>query len=196
MNNLKREPIATDVENIRLLKQGDEGALDQLWHALFSDSLKISRKYGQSKDLGYDAAVRAYEKLRRYGIANFAFRSSFRSYCWTIIAGELFRLMKKEPKTVELDLETVKHPVAIDDIKTVSVQTIAERIQPCIDQLKGNRLKVFQLVDLERRRPGEVAEELGLSRNNVSKLVSRARLDIRRCLEKRGYKEFSDVLTD
>ena len=40
----------------------------------------------------------------------------------------------------------------------------------------------------------KAADELGLRRDNVSQLAKRARLDLRRCLEKKGYQSVQDVL--
>ena len=143
-------------------------------------------------DMGHDAAVRAYSKLTSAGIKNFQFRSSFRSYCWTIISREMFRLMKKEFVLEELEPERYAAP-EIEE-RTADAQTILNRIQSCLDLLKGNRLKVFELIDLGQKSPGDVAEALGLTRNNVNKLASRARLDMRRCLEGQGYLTVNDVI--
>lgn len=188
------ETIGSDVEFIRLLKQEDEQALDKLWESLYLDSQKIARKYNQSVDIGYDAAIRAYERLTSRGIANFGFRSSFRSYCWTIITRELLRLLKKEVFTEQLDLETEVHPADEKPEKTVSPQTILERLQPCLELLKGNKKIIFNLIDIDLHNPGDVAEELSLSRNNVNQIASRARREIRACLEGYGYKTANDVL--
>ena len=193
MENLKlNEKTHSEMSYIRLLKQEDVGALDKLWEALFLDSVKIARKYRQTEDMGYDAAVRAYGKLTRSGIKNFSFKSSFRSYCWVIISREMFRLMKKELVLEELELD--KHPSPEPKEKQADAVTIIERIQPCIEQLEGNRLKVFEMIDLDRQNPGDVAETLGLSRNNVNKIASRVRLELRRCLEEHGFTSVLDVL--
>lgn len=184
--------LANDIEFIRLLKQSDEEALDALWEALFRDSIKIARKYRQSEDMGHDAAVRAYTKLISSGIKNFKFNSAFRSYCWTIITREMFRIMKKEVILEELELNKYASPEPNE--KLADKQTIIHRIQPCIEELKGNRLKVFEMIDLDQQNPGDVAETLGLSRNNVNKIASRVRSQVRQCLERRGYKSALEVL--
>ena len=188
----EKEKFANDLEFVRLLKQNNEEALDHLWEALFRDSSKIARKYNQPEDLGYDAAVRAYSKLISSGIRNFKFNSAFRSYCWTIISREMFRIMKKEVVLEELELN--KHASPEPNEKLADKQTIILRIQPCIEELKGNRLKVFELVDLAQESPGDVANKLGLSRNNVNKIASRVRLQLRQCLQRHGFISARDVL--
>ncbi len=188
------EMFGSDEEFIRLLKQEDEQALNNLWEFLFLDSQKIARKYNQPVDIGYDAAIRAYERLISRGIANFGFRSSFRSYYWAIITRELFRLLKKEVFTEHLDLESEIHPAEDKPEKTVSNQTILERLQPCLELLKGNKKIIFHMLDIDLQNPGDVAEELGLSRNNVNQIASRARREIRACLEGYGYKSVNDVM--
>lgn len=189
-----KDETLSETEYLRLLKQGDEHALDQLWESLYRDCVRIARKYRQPDDMGYDAAVRAYGKLNTSGIKNFGFRSSFRSYCWTIITREMFRLMKKSKDFESLDLTMEIHAAPEKEAPLAESQTILERIQPCVDLLKGNRLKVFEMVDLRQMSPGDVAEEMGLTRNNVNKLASRARQDLRKCLETRGFLSASEVL--
>ena len=188
------DKIKLDIDFVRLLKLGDKQALNQLWKSLYRDSQKISRKYNQPVDIGYDAAIRAYENLVSRGIAKFEFRSSFRSYCWTIVTRELIRLLKKEVFTETLDLEIEVHAAEPTPEKKATPDTILDRIQPCLDLLKGNRLLIFNKIDIDLKNPGEVAEELGLSRNNVNQIASRARREIRACLEGYGFKSVSDVM--
>ncbi|MEM9775563.1 MAG: ECF-type sigma factor, partial [Chloroflexota bacterium] len=69
-----KDETLSETEYLRLLKQGDEHALDQLWESLYRDCVRIARKYRQPDDMGYDAAVRAYGKLNTSGIKNFGFR--------------------------------------------------------------------------------------------------------------------------
>ncbi len=189
----RNEKTQNEIEFIRLLKQENKEALDKLWEALYLDSVKIARKYRQSEDMGYDAAVKAYGKLTASGIKNFNFKSAFRSYCWVIISREMLRLMKKEVVFEELEVDKYASPEKRE--KLADTRTIFERIKPCIEHLKGNRLNVFEMIDLEGQSPKDVAEKLGLSRNNVNKIASRVRLELRRCLEEQGYSSSLEVLS-
>lgn len=185
----------TDVDLVYQLKQGDAQSLGQLWECLYRDGIKVVRRFNYSDDLGLDAAVRAYEKLTAQGIDKFQFKSSFRTYCWTIISRELLRLIKKEGNCRQIDLEKVQ--LKADDVieGQISPEILLARLQPCIDNLNGNRRAVFVMVDLEQRSPADVAKTLGISRNNVNKIATRARLDMRRCLQGRGFSSCEELLS-
>ncbi|MEM7802153.1 MAG: RNA polymerase sigma factor, partial [Chloroflexota bacterium] len=175
------------------LKQGDEAALNRLWEDLYRDAVYIARRHNKPDDMGYDAAIEAYGALTRRGIQNFSFQAAFRSYCWTILTRELYRLIKKE---IPIHDEEVPE-IAVHDNQspTADAAVIWQRIKACVEALKGNRKVVFEAIDLEGRAPSDVATEIGRSRNNVNQLTSRARRDVRRCLEQMGYKSSQDILS-
>lgn len=191
------EPTASfdsqsDQHLIRGLKQRDPEAINQLWTNLYQDAVFVARKHRKSVDMGHDAAVQAFEQIMRTGIYNFRFNSSFRSYCWIILTRNLFRITKKERFTVDTELPEI--PTA--DAKPIAdADTIIERMRDCIENLKQKRYAAFELVDLQGKSPQVAADQLGISRNYANQLVSRARRDVRQCLEKQGYKSMDDLLS-
>ena len=72
--------INADYEWVRLLKNGNEDALDKLWVMLFTDGVSIARKYQYEEDIGRDAAVSAFNRICSRGLTQFKFKSTFRSF--------------------------------------------------------------------------------------------------------------------
>lgn len=184
--------ITTDHEWVRLLKNEDETALDKLWHMLFRDGVIIARKKRLDEDLGRDAAMAAYHRICTRGLAQFKFKSTFRSFCWTILTRELYRLLRKQPKTIELDTAVIGNEGL--QIKP-QLNAVWDRLNPCLEQLPPNRRKIFELIDLQGKRPDEVAEMMNMRRNNVNQLALRARRALKKCLQARGFLTSADVLS-
>jgi RNA polymerase sigma factor (sigma-70 family) len=181
----------SDQEWIRLLQQGDDKATEDLWQMLYRDALRVARKYRQPDDVGYDAALKAYANLQRSGLWQFRFQSQFRSYCWTILAREVSRHLRRTLDTTELSFDP---PAAPDRYQHFNSQRTWERLRPCVERLAPNRRRVFELIDLEGTSPADTAEIMGMKRNNVNQLAARARRDLRNCLEQRGFLRSEDVL--
>ncbi|MCO5198605.1 MAG: sigma-70 family RNA polymerase sigma factor [Anaerolineae bacterium] len=181
----------SDQEWVRLLRQGDEDATNDLWFMLYKDAIHLARRYRQSDDCGYDAAVQAFQNLQRRGIYQFNFTSSFRTYCWTILSREVIRQFGDEIDTVELTFDPPDHSSPLHQIDATQIWA---RLQPCVKRLSPQRRRVFELVDLQGMRPAAAAQELDLTRNNVNQLAARARQDLRKCLQGYGFKTSEDVL--
>jgi RNA polymerase sigma factor (sigma-70 family) len=181
----------SDQEWIRLLQQGDTDATEDLWQMLYRDAVSVARKYRQTDDVGYDAALKAYANLQRSGLRQFRFQSQFRSYCWTILAREVCRHLRHTVETTELSFDP---PAVPDRYKHFDPQRTWERLKPCVERLAPNRRRVFELIDLEGLSPAATAEKMDMKRNNVNQLAARARRDLRNCLENRGFLRSEDVL--
>lgn len=181
----------SDQEWIRLLRKGNADATNDLWTMLYKDAIHIAHRYRQPDDCGYDAAVQAFQNLQRRGIQQFNFKSSFRSYCWKILSREIIRQFGDDIDTVEL---TVDPPDDYKPLRQTDAKQIWLRLQPCVQRLSPQRRQVFEMIDLQGMRPAKVAQELGLTRNNVNQLAARARQDLRKCLHGYGFKTSEDVL--
>lgn len=63
----------------------------------------------------------------------------------------------------------------------------ALQLKACLDGLPPRLAEVFTLRELEDLDAKRVCQELGLSSTNLWQLMHRARLGLRKCLEKAGY---------
>lgn len=185
----------SDQEWVRLLKQDDPQAVQDLWILVFTvASTEAKYRYHgvDPEDLAHQAAINAYQKLRRSGIHGFRFDCSFRWYCKVVIIRELFRLMGKlQRDATELDegavgADGVPNPLAGD-------MDVRSRLQSCIDELPDRKRKVIELLYREEKSPQMVADLLGIERNYVNRLAYDARIKLRECLKRQGFDSSDDV---
>jgi RNA polymerase sigma factor (sigma-70 family) len=179
-----------DQEWIRLLKQGDEQALDHLFKALCEISVKICKSRDLDEQVAYEAAAQAYDRLIPKGIHSFVFRSKFSTFYYTIVSRELYRIMRRLKKYVDLPDDDQK---LLQNIEARAGQ-ILEILKICLDKLKERErtclLKYYVLGD----DPEDIAAELGISRTYVNVINHKARSLLKQCMELRGYASTNDVL--
>lgn len=178
---------------IRQLRYGDEDADQALWEMLYRDGVAVAHKYDQLDDMGYDVALFCYETIHRVGLKQFNFQSSFRSYCWTIMARELFKRLKKEREWTSLEWD-VQGKSDIE-LNPAAIERINERLELCVTRLDERKRAVFDLIYKQDLSVGDAAEQMEITRSNAYQLAWRARRDIRRCLEQFGFLFSDDVLS-
>lgn len=188
-----------DREWVRLLKQDDSGAIQDLWELLFTYAASLEGRYrtlDNAADLAREAAVRAYERIRMRGIHQFRFECPFRGYCKVILARQLIDLVKQQakrrPPLAELDIAEVIPAQA--ERPLTDPARIHMRLKPCLDRLSSREYQVISLLYLKENSPQAVAERLGVLRNNVNVIAWRARRKLLRCLNELGYHTAADVV--
>lgn len=186
----------SDTEWVRLIKQQEPQVLQDLWERLFTWGWHLARRYGASeeiKDVGRDAAVAAFTRICQHGVTQFSFRCPFEGYCRRILVNELNRrLQKLQPVSAPLpDDDDAQSPVVAFSEPTVDP---ADRLYPCLEQLKTEERLIIQRFYLQGLRPELISEELNKSRNNINQIAYRARTKLRTCLELQGYHSMEDVL--
>ncbi len=186
----------TDPEWIRQIKQNDPQALHDLWDLLFSWGWNLVRHSGQSeeiKDIGRDAAVAAFTRICRNGVNQFSFRCPFEGYCRRILVNEVNRrLQKLSPEPSPLPEEDERQIPAAESFER-QVDP-ADRLRPCMEQLKDEERLIIQRFYLQSERPEVIAEALKKSRNNINQIAHRARTHLRHCLEQHGFYSSQDVI--
>lgn len=74
-----------------------------------------------------------------------------------------------------------------DPRKNLDSIELLGHLRACLDGLPPRLAEVFTLRELEDLDAKSVCQELGISSTNLWQLMHRARLGLRRCLEKAGY---------
>jgi RNA polymerase sigma factor (sigma-70 family) len=188
-----------DREWVRLLKQDDSQAIQDLWELLFTYAAGLEGRYrtlDNAADLAREAAIGAYERIRARGIHQFRFECPFRGYCKVILARQLIDLVKRQakqqPPLAELDIAEMI-PARSERPPTDPAE-IHTRIKPCLDRLSPREYDVISLLYFKDNSPQAVAERLGILRNNVNVIAWRARRKLLRCLKGLGYHTAADVV--
>lgn len=183
----------SDHEWVRLLKEQDAQAINDLWLLLYEWGTRSARKRDQSEDLGHDAAVRAFENIVNRGIYQFNFTGPFVGYCSVTVLREVLRLIKQGPhefNQLDPNIHAPPEEPASDPAQ------IRARLQPCMDQLAPRHREVIDLLYLATPvlSPQEAADRLHLSRSNLHKISCVARFKLRQCLKALGYETADEMV--
>jgi RNA polymerase sigma factor (sigma-70 family) len=184
----------TDQLWVHQLKQEDAAAIADLWQMLYTFGHNLARYKRQPEDVGYDAAVSAYQRVRSRGIYQYRFQSPFPGYCRRIVVNEFWRCVQKQnrlPRTELLEEELT----ARDETDSQQMpQTIQKQLQPCLDRLPAREWQILKHIYFNHLEPEAVAKRMGIQRNYVNQLAYRARRKLRDCLEALGYQSANDFL--
>jgi RNA polymerase sigma factor (sigma-70 family) len=176
---------------IRGLKQDEPQIVQELWELLYTSGLNLARRYRQPPDVGSEAMIAAYKRIRQRGIYQFQFACPFLGYCHQILVREVLRLInKKNKRPAELELENQ----ALESPKKVNGAAVRERLQPCWQKLLPRERKVLILRYQEEQKPKAIADQLAIQRNHVNQIAFTARRKLHNCLQTRGYQRASDIL--
>lgn len=181
----------SDQEWVRALKRDDPQAVQDLWEMLYRFAWAAARRYQQTEDVSHDAAIAAYQRIRKRGVYQYRFNCPFPGYCRVILFNELRRKLNRLPPT---DSPLPKGLGRPDRPPAAARDIVQDRLRPCLERLDNRKREVIELRYLSQLSPTAVAERLGLSRNNVNTLAHRARQLLRECLESYGFKTAGDVL--
>lgn len=185
----------SDSEWIRQLKEDDPQTIEKLWEMLFRFGVAAARRYEQPDDVGRDAAVSAYKRIRERGVYQYNFESRFSTYCYSIVVHEILRFLKKaSPPTIDLEDAPPASVSHSDSPKKVDIAVIWSRLQPCLDELDGRNRQILQYLYLEQLAPGEVASRLNITTNYVNVIAFKIRRQLKDCLKAHGFESSIEVL--
>ena len=194
-------PERTDQEWIHQLKQNDPQARDDLWQFLFTAGIKLGKIYNMI-EAGRDAPVGAYQRIMQRGLSQYRFKGSFLGYCRVILVNE-FRnrqrdLLNLEKQVLDKDVDELEFSGDEDDdlldtALRIDDTALLARLQPCLDQLDARERDLLNSRYLENQTPQAVADRLGITRNHINVIVHRACLEVRKCLQERGYLTINDI---
>lgn len=181
----------SDMEWIRGLKQDEPQIVQELWELLYTAGLNRAHRYRQPPDVGSEAAIAAYKRIRERGVNQFQFACPFLGYCHQILVREVLRLINKNnKKPAELDLDNQD----IESLKRVNGAAVREQLEPCWEKLLPRERKVLILRYQEELKPKAIADLLAIERNHVNQIAFTARRKLHDCLQTRGYQRASDIL--
>lgn len=180
MSLLPSTKLPSDAEWVRRLKAQDAVAEELLWELLFRFAYHAAYRRGQSEDLARDAATQSLERLLlRGGLSRYEFRAAFKTYCYQIVVHEVLRLIPRQIRVEQLTAPVDEDLPAPPDYSPETLD-----LESCLAQLPPREQRILRLCYELEMSPGDVAEELGLTRNHVHQLAHRARKKLRDCLEK------------
>jgi RNA polymerase sigma-70 factor (ECF subfamily) len=137
-----------------------------------------------ARDLVQEAFIRAYQHLDRYDPARGDFRLWLRGIARHVAQGEL-RRRARELKRLSFYWEYLdcqpSDPAAAADRADV----LRRHVDACCEKLEGDAARAITMRYREGAQIEDIADALNRSLDTARKLLSRARLLIRDCVEKR-----------
>ena len=167
----------SDQELVKRLNQGEEAALEQLYHRYvarirgFLAALRLSR---HAEDVIQDTFLTLWNKRKHIDAG-----LSFESYIFTIAKNHALKALKKQLHT-ELDavaLNVAETGPAADDL--LFYRDLKESISSALEELPDRPRQVFKLRREDGLTTKEIADRLGISASTVENHLNRALHHIR-----------------
>ena len=175
--------------------------VDAYGDRLFRYALSRVRDEGSAEDLIQDALLAAFKSRDR-----FKGESSELTWMTGILRNKIFEFYRRQAKEVplapsdeDLDPESeffdARHwkPSAAprdwggEPARSAESSEFAAALRKCLAALSENVARAFVLREMEGVAPKEAAEALGVAPGHLAVLLYRARMRLRRCLEKNHF---------
>lgn len=184
-----------DVETLELLRLRDSETLAELVNQHARPLFRACRGMGFSKEEAEDLTQEVFKTFLET-LDRFEGRSRVRTWLF----GILFRKVQERRRSAYRE----KQNDPIDDVlesrfdqrgswsrppidlhRLVESKELAEGIQECMEHLSGMQRDVFLLRNVEGLETDDICKILNITRTNMFVLLSRARSNLRECLEGR-----------
>lgn len=189
-----------DTELVAGLRRGDEAAflmmLERYTEKVHNLAMRISRNAEDTEEIIQDVFVTVHRKVR-----HFEGKSAFSSWLYRITVNTAFMKLRKRKQTAASSLEEISPSMRdswISERKdTTDVNFICSRhelrdqLERAISRLPEEYRMIFVLRDVDGLSNQEVGEILGVSVPAVKSRLHRARLMLRKRLNK-FYRDFQD----
>lgn len=166
-----------DVSLLQLSREGDASAYAELYQRYFYAARRLARHLGQreeSDDVVSESFAQVYDLLQRGKGPD----REFRAYLFTTIRHESGRRAKANKRVFPTDdASQIDSAVPFVDGAVQGFERSA--VRAAYESLPERWQTVLWHLEVEGRRPHEVAESMGLKANSVSALVYRARSGLR-----------------
>lgn len=175
--------------------------VDAYGDRLFRYALSRVRDEGAAEDLVQDTLLAAFKSRER-----FKGESSELTWMTGILRNKLFELYRRQAKESPLgraeedeDPESeffgARHWTASaaprdwggEPARRAESAEFAAALRRCLDALSAGPARAFVLREMEGAAPEDAAEALGVSPGHLAVLLYRARMRLRRCLEKNHF---------
>jgi len=171
---LAEQPIYTDKELIRKLKNGDIDAFNGIFYAFSSKLYHFAYGYLKSKEDAEEMVQEIFSKIwdKRTDIKE---EYEFRSYLFSIA----FNYIKKHFRSKALinkyaEFATTNNPESEQIQEDVNYASLKLRVDQLVDQMPEKRKAVFFKSRVEGKNSKEIAAEMNISPSTVENHLNQA----------------------
>lgn len=196
MNQFEHKPqtIITDPEESRLLERlidGDISGYEILFHKHYPSLHALIRGMTRDSDIADDIAQNVFMKVW-INRSQLDPTKSMRAYLFVLARNEIYNYMRTKCRTFTSLQEAALYPDGIGGGKPadthneiedrLDLDQTAKRIEEIIDNMPGQRQRIFRLSRFEHLPNKEIARQLDLSVRTVDKHLELALKELRRHL--------------
>jgi RNA polymerase sigma factor (sigma-70 family) len=184
--------VASEADEARLARRasaGDGAAFATLYdryeRRVFNLCLRITASDADAADATQESFLKVLERLPQLTEREF----SFGSYLFTVARNASYDAIARRRRTAPAEIAESAVPVGASDADAVLPENRAlrtdqqQQIRAANESLPPRQREALALRELEELSYDEIAEQLGMNRNSVAQLISRARIGLRDSLE-------------
>lgn len=142
----------------------------------------LERREG-TRELVQQTFIRVYQHLDRFDPARGDFRVWIRGIARHVVQGEL-RRRAREHARLGFYWEYLSAQPADAEAEAERAEALRGHVEACLGKLEGDAARVIALRYARGEAMDEVARQLGRTLDTARKLLSRARLLVRECVER------------
>jgi len=193
----------TDEQLIEILKDGESGAIDELYRRYSKKLYVFCQRIASSEnpeDMVHDVFVRVIEAAGRFNPQ----KASFSSWLFRIARNHCIDIARRSEKVkfIPLDVSQDDGEIGIsiqnsladnnEDVENSLIKTsLIKAVRECIGELKEQEKSVILLYYMGDNVYREIGRILGKSISMVRNILKSAQDKIRICLERKGIDSFS-----
>lgn len=175
-----------DMEQLlgRVLQHDDYAAFEKLFHHHYNPLRNFCKKFVQIEEVAEELVSEVFFKIWS-NRKRIVITSSAKSYLYTAVRNMAFDYLRKEKKSLWVDIENAKELSSEDDDpqKQSEVEELKQRIELAVASLPKQCRLVFQLSRDHGMKYHEIAELLRLSVKTVETQMGRAFKSLRKSLK-------------
>lgn len=177
----------SDEELVRQYGQSDDKALvgilyERYSHLVFGVCLKYLKNRDESRDAVINIFERLFTGLKQHNIEN------FKSWIHSVARNHCLMLLRKSNRPgTEKDIETLEHTLETENNEPVLLkEEQLNRLDSAILELNHEQKKCIELFYLQDKSYQEVADQTGLTLNQVKSCVQNGKRNLKILLTKQN----------
>ena len=175
-----------DVDLMLRVRDGDEGAFEELVRRHTRTVLNLVYRYVGDASLADDVAQEVFVKIYRYR-DRYEPKAKFSTWLYRITVNHCLneiRSRRSRPTATAPAEELLEHPEGISPDERMRQMELREAVRAALDALPTNQRMAVLLARYEELSYTEIAETLGLSLEAVKSLLFRAKENLQHSLAK------------
>lgn len=171
-----------DEELVRLLREGHQSALGDLWdryaHLLYGVGMKYLKDTDRSKDEVVELFASMKDLVKKHDV------KSFRPWVHTVMRNRCLLVLRNAKSTASIPEELLHAIDPQDQEDAVLHEATLQHLEHAIGQLNNDQQRCIRLFHLERKSYQQVMESTGIPMEQVRSNLQNGRRNLRLILQR------------